>query len=269
MYTISIIGAGNMAFRLSLALINAGHTIDWILNRTPAHGEQLVKALKSHGSSAKFTTSIDDILHSQVIIIALSDDIISETAIRLNEALTASMSPSKPFVFHTSGATEIAELAPLALSGIHYGVLYPIMTLSKAKEINFCEVPFLLESADSQAKEVLVEIVSSLKCEYIFCDSTKRLRMHCAAVFSCNFTNYILSLAFEIAGDIPTFLIPATIEMVRKSFLINPDKVQTGPAIRGDVKTMEKHLKLLKEMNLPEEEEIYKIISKNIPNRKK
>lgn len=268
MYSISLIGAGNMAFRLSLALTQGGYCIDWILNRTPSHGEKLVKALTANGSSARLTSSFADILSSDIIIIAISDDAIYDTALSLKKAFLSSDISSKPIVFHTSGATDIQELAPLSEVGVHFGVLYPMMTLSKGKDINFSEIPFLFETDYEDAQEALINIASSLKGEYLFCDSRKRLRMHCAAVFSCNFVNYILSLAFEVSGDKSTFLLPATFEMVRKAFLINPDDTQTGPAIRGDKKTMEKHIKLLQELNLTEEEEIYKIISKNIPFRK-
>lgn len=269
MYSFSIIGAGNMAFRLSLSLLEVGHKIEWICDRTPKNGEKLVKALSGNGSSARFTSSLEEILASEIIIIAVSDDAIPQIVERLHSALTDAPEKHSPAIFHTSGATDIDVLSPLKNDNCEYGVLYPIMSLSKGKNINFSEVPFLLETPFEKAEKILTGIAVSLKAEYLFCDSQKRLRMHCAAVFSCNFTNYMLSLAYEVAGDKATFLIPSTIETVRKAFMVHPDKMQTGPALRGDKNTMLKHLELLRSLGMNEEEEIYKIISDRIPGRVK
>lgn len=269
MYSISFIGAGNMAFRLSLAFLESGQTIEWIYNRTANNGKKLVKALSDNGSNAKYTDSLKDVLTSDIVFIAVSDDAIPEIASKLKEELSLSKESRFPKIFHTSGASGIDELEPLSHEKCEYGVFYPLMTLSKGKNINFSEVPFLLETPFDGSRQALTNLAVSLKAEYLFCDSQKRLRMHCAAVFSCNFTNYMLSLAFEVAGDKPTFLIPSAIETVRKAFMIHPDKMQTGPALRGDAHTMQKHLDLLHKLNLTEEEEIYRTISKNIPNRVK
>lgn len=192
MYSISFIGAGNMAFRLSLALLEAGHTIDFIYDRTPKNGQKLVKALSANGSSTRYTDSLIDILPSEVIIIAVSDDAISQVVEELANAFPLADKLYSPTVLHTSGATSISELSPLSIEWCEYGVLYPLMTLSKGKNIDFSEVPFLLESNAPKAEKILTDLAVSLKAEYLFCDSEKRLRMHCAAVFSCNFVNLSL-----------------------------------------------------------------------------
>ena len=78
-----------------------------------------------------------------------------------------------------------------------------------------------------------------------------------------------IKLAYELAGDKAPYLIPTAIEAVRKCCMFHPDQVQTGPALRGDTATMERHLEMLREMGLAEHEEIYTLISKNIPHRVK
>ena len=266
---ISIIGAGNMAHRLGIALRDAGHTLQKVWCRKSDAGSKLASILAAEGGITRFTPDLGDLLDSELIIIAVSDNGIGEVASNLAGNAKENPSGGKPIVVHTSGATPIDALAPLMEAGFPCGVLYPMMTLSKNKNIDFKEVPLLIEHTDENTGEVLKNIAFTLRCEYFSCDSAQRLKMHCAAVFASNFVNYALSLAFELAGDKAPYLIPTAIESVRKCCMIHPDKVQTGPALRGDTKTMEKHIGLLNGLGLDEHEEIYKIISRNIPSRVK
>jgi hypothetical protein len=55
---------------------------------------------------------------------------------------------------------------------------------------------------------------------------------------------------------------------VEKALHHNPAEVQTGPAIRGDIKTIVKHQQYLHEMN-EDWEEIYMKLTKGIQNIKK
>ncbi len=266
MYSISFIGAGNVAFRLSLALQLAGHSIDFICNRDINNGNKLVKAINKNGGEAKYTNDYKALLNSEVVIISVSDDAIEE----VTKGIAASLKEVSlgeiqlPNFFHTSGATDIKALSTLMDMGFECGVLYPLMTISKSKNINFSDVPFLLESTSQTTKRVLEGLTSSLNSEYFLCNSEKRLRMHTAAVFSCNFINYLLGLSFEVAGNAHTLLLPSTLEMVRKSFLLSPEAASTGPAKRGDLTTINKHIDLLEQLGLEEHKEIYKLLSDKI-----
>ncbi len=262
-FGISIIGSGNVAVRFSLALAESGYAIDYIYNRSKKNGERLAAILRESGQKTEFSSTLEPLTASKIIIIAVTDEAILEVI----QNLSLSIGTEKPIVFHTSGATSLSELAPLGEKGCKYGVLYPLMTLSKSKNIVFNEVPFLLEASDDDVKELLIEMLGSLNSDYTFCDSEKRLRMHTAAVFSCNFVNYFLSVAFDIAGHSPTLLLPATIETVRKAFLVHPTVMQTGPAIREDVSTINKHLELLHKLGFSEYEELYKELSQKIAEK--
>lgn len=268
-FRISIAGAGNMAFRLGIALRDAGHTISRIWCRRREAGDKLVSILNSEGGEAAYTDNLADLLDAEIIVLAVSDNAINEMATKLAAEAANSTLSGTPVVLHTSGATSIDALEPLISRGISCGVLWPMMTLSKNKNLDFKEAPLLIEHQDEKTGAILKEIAFSLRCEHFSCDSAKRLQMHCAAVFASNFVNYALSLAFELAGDKAPYLIPTAIEAVRKCCIFHPDQVQTGPALRGDHKTLEKHLEMLQNLDMKEHEEIYRVISKNIPNRVK
>ncbi|MEP6794849.1 MAG: DUF2520 domain-containing protein, partial [Saprospiraceae bacterium] len=89
--------------------------------------------------------------------------------------------------------------------------------------------------------------------------------LHVAAVFANNFSNHMLTLAESICKEhqLPfEILKPLILETFSKAILSGPKESQTGPAVRGDDKTIEKHLHLLE--NHPELSDVYKIITNSI-----
>lgn len=262
MYNISFIGAGNVTFRLSLALQQAGHNIQTVVNRSADKAESVVRALKRHRSHAIATDDYNAIhADCSLIIISVSDTYIKEAARRVNEILS-NRNLDIPVV-HTCGAVSLETLTD-ELSGKRCGVFYPLMTLSRNKEIDMKLVPFLIEANDTGLQQMLCTIVQQMKAEYKICNSAKRLQMHVAAVFVSNFTNYMLALAYQIAHPDFVYLLPCAVETVRKAFLNKPSVSQTGPAKRGDTVTINEHLNVLAQMNLNEEREIYEYLSRMV-----
>lgn len=266
MYNISFIGAGNVTFRLSLALQQAGHNIQAIVNRSADNAESVVRALKRHRSHAFATDNCNAIPQDcNLVIISVSDTYIEEATKRVNESLSA-RNLSIPVV-HTCGAVPLETLTN-ELPGRECGVFYPLMTLSRNKETDMKLVPFLIEANSIQLQQMLCTIVGQLKAEYKICDSAKRLQMHVAAVFISNFTNYMMGLAYQISKPDFVYLLPCAIETVRKAFLNKPSVSQTGPAKRGDIATINRHIDVLSQMNLAEEKEVYEYLSRMIMQSK-
>jgi predicted short-subunit dehydrogenase-like oxidoreductase (DUF2520 family) len=91
--------------------------------------------------------------------------------------------------------------------------------------------------------------------------------LHVAAVFVSNFTNYMLTSGKEIsdkAGYSFELLQPLIIETINKAITAGPVASQTGPAVRYDLNTIEKHSELLSFS--PELKNIYKELSESIMN---
>ena len=96
-------------------------------------------------------------------------------------------------------------------------------------------------------------------------DSKQREKIHIAAVISCNFSNHMFTIAEKLMQDNDLdfdLLKPLIRETVNKALVNSPKKVQTGPAIRKDLKILEKHMNLL----IYEEklQKIYNLISNHI-----
>lgn len=259
---IAFVGAGNVAFRFSLALQEKGYNISYVYSRTERSRDKLVRALQANGAGTQATGNYRTLARAAVVFIAVSDDAIESVVSGMREELAGM--DSLPAVVHTSGATDISVLRPLEEAGCRCGVIYPLMTLNRNKNVDFKDVPLLLESTSRELMPILDSIASDLGGEHYFYSSEDRLKMHLAAVFTTNFVNYILGLAFPIVQHDHPLLIPGTIEAVRNAFLHTPASTLTGPARRGDMMTIRKHLDLLQSMGMTEQEEIYRLFTDRI-----
>lgn len=267
-YSISIVGYGNVAYRLGITLKSSGHRVNYICGKNINKADKLSRIL----NKPEYVTISQDItiatneyckiIESDIIILAISDDSISSVA---NELLLSSGKDKiKSTVIHCSGSTDISVLNMFE----NHGVLYPLMTLSSTKPIDFSIIPFFLEANSINSEKKLISICKSFSAEYKFATSEERSKLHVAAVYISNFTNYLATLAYDISTPNYMFLMPLAIETIRKAFLYeHPSLIQTGPAKRGDLEIIGKHLALLSDY--PAHKEVYEILTDKIINYKK
>ena len=136
--------------------------------------------------------------------------------------------------------------------------------LVKKKKISFKEIPIAIESNSDGNLKKIRKLGSLLSEKVLIASSNQRLAIHVSAVFANNFTNYMRVIADEIlkSNSIDTNILnPLTVETTEKLKFLNSKNAQTGPAIRNDIKTIKKHLHLLKGSN---HFKIYETISKEI-----
>ena len=246
---IVLIGAGNVATHLGLALKKSKHNIVQVYSKHMLSAKTLADKLKCQAISS--LTEIT--LNADIYIIAVKDDAIAEVAKQLNL--------KDKIVVHTSGSVSIEALQN---SSKNYGVFYPLQTFSKDKKVDFKKVPLCLETNNSKTFKTIEALANSISNNTQKISSEQRLTIHIAAVFACNFSNHLYAIANELLKsnklslDILKPLIEETAEKIKNN---PPVKMQTGPAIRGDKKTMEKHLKQLTDNK---QKQLYKLISSSI-----
>ncbi|MCH7401341.1 Rossmann-like and DUF2520 domain-containing protein [Belliella kenyensis] len=252
-YKIAVLGTGNVATHLVPALEHAGHTV------TEVYGRDLLSASKVcdkvYVAEAKDDLDFSE-SEAKLFILAVSDSAISEIADEI-------ILPEGSILVHTSGTVPLSILGYSSAS--YTGILYPLQTFSKGREIDFDDVPFLVESEDQETLQHLKKVAKSLSDQVYVVKSKDRLALHVAAVFASNFTNHMLRLSEEIMGrqglDFE-MLKPLIIESISKSLEIGAKRAQTGPAIRGDYNTLDNHFQFL---NYNEQvAEIYRLISQDI-----
>jgi len=159
---------------------------------------------------------------------------------------------------HTAGSVSIDVLKNTSKN---YGILYPIQSLRKAMDIN-TPIPFLIDGNDIDTRLAIDIFTKSFSKQVAFGDDDKRLKLHTAAVFACNFVNfmYLQSANFCEANNIDFSLLQSLIEETATRLRTHhPKDVFTGPAVRKDTATIEKHLSQLKEN--PQAQELYQLIS--------
>lgn len=247
---ITLIGSGNVATHMGAALKNAGHRIIQVYGRNNHNA-----ALLAYHIGAEAISDLNDINpETDIFIIAVSDDAIA--------GLTEQLAPYDKLIVHTSGATDLYTL--LAFTD-HAGVFYPLQTFSKTKEVDFRSVPLCIEGADDTITQTLKELAQTISNNVHPITSAQRRTLHLAAVFACNFSNYLYYIAQDLLAkqdiqfDLLRPLILETAEKVQQQF---PANVQTGPAVRRDVKTIDAHLQQLQ--GEPELEQLYRLLSQGI-----
>ena len=221
--SIVVMGSGNVATHLSEALLNAGFSVLQLWKR----GEVLRDA--------------------DVYFIAVSDDAIEEVS---------QLIPDGKLFAHTSGSVELAR----------GGVFYPLQTFTKNLEVDWATIPIFVENPvgaglapalDGIAENAdngrpqgspLHDIAKKISNNVQMTTPEKRRQLHLSAVFACNFTNHLWTVSERLLAEKNLsfdLLKPLIYQTVRKIEGHSPRDVQTGPAVRGDLKTIARHRELL------------------------
>ncbi len=246
-----IIGSGNVAEAIARAMAESQTRLLGIYARNSLRGREIAAMCGCRHFPYGATLPVADIY-----IMAISDSAISKVS-----AETAF--PVDAIVAHTSGGTAIEALSDRIA---HRAVLYPLQTFTKGRPVDFRHIPLFIEASDEPTTERLHTFAHTLSEAVYRADSQLRAQIHVAGVFANNFTNRMYGISREIisrAGLPYDILKPLIAETCAKAIEAeNPAAVQTGPAIRGDIATQERHLDLLKGDET--KTEIYKLISKEI-----
>jgi predicted short-subunit dehydrogenase-like oxidoreductase (DUF2520 family) len=245
---VSIIGSGNVATVLANLAFDKSHTIVEIIGRN--HEQSKVLAQKVNADFSPYKSKIQPV---DVVIIALSDTAIASVIenIEFNDSL----------VVHTAGSI---SLNVLKNNCKHYGVLYPLQSLNK--NVNHTpEIPFLIEANDAVSQNKLLSFANTISNNVQICDEATRLKLHTAAVFVNNFTNFLYTQADNFCKSEKlnfNLLLPLISETANRVMAHNPSTVQTGPAKRKDINTINKHLDVL--ANHHQMKSIYNFLTKEI-----
>lgn len=249
-YNIAIIGAGNLATHLSKALRNQGHNIVQVYSRTEKSAKTLSNILETEYASSP--TQIT--LCADLYFVALKDSVFAD--------VLGQVDFKNKLLVHCSGSLPLSILQNYSENT---GVLYPLQTFSKSRELDFSKVPLFVEANSLKNEKTLVEIANSLSNTVSVLNSEKRKSLHISAVLACNFVNHMYTLAGEFLSskDIPfDVLEPLIEETAQKVQDMNPKTAQTGPAVRFDENIINDHLNHLSVF--PNTQELYKSISKSI-----
>lgn len=239
---IEIIGRGNVAFHLQKALNKETEAI--LVNP---------HTLEESGLNSDNPP--------ELILLAVSDDAIPEVAEKIKKLLEASEinKNSGLTIAHTAGSVPISTLRGITKN---FGVFYPLQTFSKNNALDYSEIPVFIEASNPETLNYLKKIAFLFSKNVREADSEARKTLHLASVFACNFTNALAGIAENILSESGiefSALLPLMKQTVRKLETMTPSEAQTGPAVRGDRKVMEAHLRMLD--SKPELQHLYQTLS--------
>jgi predicted short-subunit dehydrogenase-like oxidoreductase (DUF2520 family) len=248
MMKVILLGSGNVATHLFQAFTKANEIeVVQVFSRT----------LSKDFPETLQTSDFSKIAEADVYIICVSDSAILSVSSHLQF--------ENRLVVNTSGSSDLNSLN----SKNNKGVFYPLQTFTKNKPIDFSEIPICLEAETVSDFNLLEKLAKSISKNVYSISAAQRKVLHVSAVFVCNFTNHLYQIGNEIClkNNIPfEILQPLIIETAEKIKLLSPRNAQTGPAVRNDQKTIEKHIDFLTNEN---QKEIYKILTKSIQNDEK
>lgn len=250
MSTITIIGAGNVATVLAKCFIAHYHSIAQIINRDKLKAQVLANAVQAK----RFDTSLQALQqNADFYIIAVSDNAVTEVAKQLHI--------KSGILLHTAGAVDVHVLQSAAKQ---YGVLYPLQSL-RASMQRIPAIPFLVEGNTQFTEQTIYKWSTTFSKTIQLADSSYRLRMHLAAVLTSNFSNHLYTLTNNYCRDTSidfSLLLPLIQETANRLQNYIPNNVQTGPAIRNDKVTIQKHQQLLQAS--PQLLHIYNLFTESI-----
>lgn len=244
-----VIGTGNVATDIARFLASCGR-----LKAVAARSPEKARAIAALYGVPAFDLYNDPLPDAAFYLCAVTDPAIP---------LIASSIPDNGAVWlHTAGSVDIAVWQG---HRARYGVLYPLQTISARRPVDPSEVPWLIE-ADSADTLALIDGLARSVGGYCVepKTSSERAMLHIAAVFACNFTNYILGEASDFLGDLnidPAILRPLVMHTVDNAFSgVSPHTLQTGPAVRGNKAVIDTHISRLP----AEAAETYRFLSDKI-----
>ncbi len=246
-----LIGSGNVATVLGRLIKKNGHEILQVMSRNIDHAQILANELGAHAADLG---GIPDI-NADLYIVAVADYAVRDCLPKF--------SLQDKLVVHTAGSVQKDVLRELSSN---YGVFYPLQSLRREMQ-DIPEIPFLVDGSSEPVVQYLEAFASSLSPDVQRTSDEDRLKLHVAAVIVSNFTNHLYAIAEEycqkesVNFDMLKPLIAETAWRIRQ---VSPAAVQTGPAVRKDIHTLDKHLRLL--VNHPKLRTTYLRLTDSIMN---
>jgi predicted short-subunit dehydrogenase-like oxidoreductase (DUF2520 family) len=243
---IAIVGAGNLAGALAVSLRAAGYGINQVVARRQAASMRRARALAREIGA--FPVSTERVrIQSEIVWFCVPDAAIAGAA----ESLAGVADWSDKVALHSSGALASDELAILRRRGAAVASVHPLMTFVGGSRPSLVDVPFALEG-DQRAVQAARAIVQDLRGQPFTIRKQHKPAYHAWGMFASPLLTALLAAGERVAGAAGVSRKAARERMlpILKQTLANYARLGgpgafSGPIARGDVATVEKHLRIL------------------------
>jgi len=257
---VSIIGTGRLGTTLAVALAGSGYTIRSLVSRGVQSARKAARLLDADVqvlAAKQLRTLID----ADLFLITVPDDQIAAVGRELSE-----INADRKVALHTSGALSSEVLAPLREKGWHTGSIHPLMSVSAVHDAHL-EGAFWSVEGDRSALRLGKQIVRDLSGKSFSIRTEDKPLYHAAAVMVSGNVVALFDVAREMLGECGldrktarAVLLPLIASTVRSLETKSPEESLTGTFSRGDVETVKRHLAALKNKELAEALDLYRLL---------
>jgi len=247
MNSISIIGAGKVAWSLTKALAEADYEIGTIISRS-IHS---AKALAKRFENCRFSAEYPDALNSGLIFISVNDEQISsvaESVAALNKDLS-----SVTFI-HLSGSQNIEVLKPLKNKGGSTASLHIMQTFPSKRPVEIRGCFSAVETENEAAAKMLSGLAENLGLKPFRISSEGKVFYHLMGVFASNMlvSNYsdadnLFAMTWNKDINAKELLKPIMQKTLDNLLAKGTVASLSGPVERGDEQTIKNHIDALKD----------------------
>ena len=232
-----------MGTALAVLLSRNGYKVTCVSSRTQKSAKNLAR--KVEGCNI-LDTNQDVADTADFVFITTPDDVIPKVVSQVKWRKRQS-------VVHCSGADSVEILEPARKSGARVGGFHPLQTFAGIDQAidNIPGSTFAIET-DEPLKTTLKDMATALGGQWIVLKSRDKAAYHAAAVFACNYLVTLVKLSTDLWE---TFRIPpdkatkAILPLLRGTLnnieTLGIPQCLTGPIARGDIGTINKHIKTL------------------------
>lgn len=256
---IGVLGLGRLGACLARALHAAGVTNITLASRERVVAERL--SLSLPGAHAVDAGALPEA--AALLFLAVPDAQVKNVCAGLQ--LSAAHS-----VVHLSGVLDIECLSSAAAHGAKVGAMHPLQAFPHGAGVErFRGIHVGVEASDVSLTRELEQIVRGLDATPFSLAGVDRAAYHAAAVFASNYTVALHAAAaavWERAGlpleQARAALAPLTLGAAQAIAEHELPKALTGPIARGDVASVEQHLRVLRDD--PERAALYRMLGREL-----
>ena len=237
------VGAGTTGTALAVRLSQKGWLVAGASSRTLSSAQKLASRVpdcQAYGTAQELA----DV--AEMVFITTPDDVIGQVCSEVHWHKGQS-------VLHCSGAHSVDILEPAKKLGAAVGSFHPLQTFADIDQAiaNLPGSTFAVE-AEEPLLSTLKELTQLLSGNWVKLRSGDKVLYHVAAVFACNYLVTLVKLALDLWKDFGVSSKEATTALLPllRGTLNNIDSIGlpdclTGPIARGDLGTIERHLRVL------------------------
>lgn len=253
--TFTIIGTGNMAWFIGSRLVAARHLCKGVFGRNAESVKLLAETLlcdKFGDLKAAKETEAD------VCFMAVTDSAVPIVASQLAYKRTV--------LVHTAGAVQLEAISKAAPDT---AVLWPVYSIIRTNQPAHRNIPTAWEASSPKAEKYTLAMAHVITDVLFEAKYEQRKWLHLSAVIANNFTSHLIAICERICKEnkLPFSalepIIDQTFSRIKAS---SPKALLTGPAVRGDVDTINEQLALLEKH--PDWQKIYMAMTESIRHTK-